>query len=209
VAIHFCDQCGRVLPTPPDADAFEILGIERRLDLDAQELEQRYYALSRRCHPDFYQTRPEWERQTSLEKSAAVNAAYATLADPVQRVEYLLRQEGLGVEQAGNRVPPAIAATLFEVQEALAPASTTPGAMHGPLSEPARAQLEACVANLRAQEAASLQRLQQAAVAWSRSPSRVLLEQLQQEAVTLRYLRGHAAQAVAALAAGGRQSSGA
>lgn len=196
-AVHFCDRCGRILPAPPDADAFELLGVERRLDLDAQELERRYYELSRRCHPDFYQTRPAWEQQVSLEKSAAINEAYATLSDPVQRVEYLLRQEGLGVEQAGNRVPPAIAATLFSVQEALAEAA------HGPLSAPMRARLEACVTDLRTQEAACLQRLQQTAAAWSRTTTpqaQALLKQLQQQAVELRYLRGHATQAVAALA---------
>ncbi len=199
-AVHFCERCGRILPTPQGLDYFALLGVEHRLDLDPQMLERSYYALSRRCHPDVYQMRSSEERELSLEKSSAINVAYATLADPVQRTEYLLKQEGLGVDQAGNRVPPAIAAQLFEVQEALVESQS------GERTLEMLERLAACATQLQADAERSVERLTQLGREWSQRPDRTLLEQLQQEAVQLRYLRGHAAQAVAALAAGSEQS---
>jgi len=37
-------------------DYFEVFGLPRKLSLDLQELQRRFYDLSRRHHPDFHQT---------------------------------------------------------------------------------------------------------------------------------------------------------
>lgn len=57
------------------------------------DLEQRYRALSRQFHPDFFYNAPAAERRASLEKSSYLNDAYRALKNPVTRIEYLLKLE--------------------------------------------------------------------------------------------------------------------
>jgi molecular chaperone HscB len=97
-------------PFPPGTDYFTAMGLPRKLEIDRQDLERRYYDLSRRFHPDFYQTAPPRDRLVSLENSALVNKAYRTLRDPLARAEYLVRLEtGPGAE-----LKAAAPQTLFE-----------------------------------------------------------------------------------------------
>ena len=68
------------------------------------DLEQRYRALSRQFHPDYFHNASAAERRSSLERSSYLNDAYRTLKNPIARVEYLLKLEGLGTgERAGTR----------------------------------------------------------------------------------------------------------
>src|SRR5262245_42910638 len=75
-------------------DHFERLGLPRRFSLDAAGLEREYLARSRALHPDYHQLGSSAEQAASVELSAALNEAYATLKDPFKRAEYLLRLEG-------------------------------------------------------------------------------------------------------------------
>src|SRR5258708_13361349 len=75
-------------------DHFQRLGLPRRFSLDAAELEREYLARSREAHPDNFQLGGPLEQRASLEMSAALNEAYATLRDPFRRAEYLLQLEG-------------------------------------------------------------------------------------------------------------------
>jgi molecular chaperone HscB len=104
---------------PPDADLFAVLGLPRRLALDAADLERRYHEASRAVHPDRHQTASARERELSLAASAAVNRAYRMLRDPVARGRYWLELHGTRLGDEGPRVPPAIAAQVFETQEKL------------------------------------------------------------------------------------------
>src|SRR5262245_50195470 len=81
-------------PFPPGTDYFSALGLPRALRIDRTDLERRYHDLSRRFHPDFFQTASPRERRVSLENSALLNQAYRTLRDPISRTEYLVRLEG-------------------------------------------------------------------------------------------------------------------
>jgi len=81
---------------PRLADFFSFLGLPRKLRIDMADLEQRYRALSRQFHPDYFYNAPPAERRGALEKSSYLNDAYRTLKNPVARIEYLLKLEGLG-----------------------------------------------------------------------------------------------------------------
>ena len=81
---------------PRLADFFSFLGLPRTLRIDMADLEQRYRALSRQFHPDYFYNAPPAERRGALEKSSYLNDAYRTLKNPVARIEYLLKLEGLG-----------------------------------------------------------------------------------------------------------------
>jgi molecular chaperone HscB len=71
-------------------DLFERLGLPRRFSIDAADVERRYLALSRDCHPDLLSGATEAEQIAAIEQTAALNQAYATLRDPFRRAEYLL-----------------------------------------------------------------------------------------------------------------------
>ena len=96
------------------------------------DLEQRYRALSRQFHPDYFYNAPAAERRASLEKSSYLNDAYRSLKNPVSRIEYLLQLEGLGAEGPEDRragapgvniapkqVPAALLEEVFALNEEL------------------------------------------------------------------------------------------
>jgi len=114
-----CPECGRLQPFGAGSDHWAVLGLERRLGLDRADLERRFHGLNRRLHPDYFRLRSTEEQAISLEASAAVNAAYRALRDPVSRVEYLLEIEGMGLGAAGQAKPPAdLFEEILELQEA-------------------------------------------------------------------------------------------
>src|SRR5580765_2677389 len=102
VDVHFCPQCSQILTIGRHGDYFAFLGVPRRLNLDAADLEQRFRALSRQFHPDYFYNATPNERRASLERSSYLNDAYRTLKNPIARVEYLLGLEGFGARPPGN-----------------------------------------------------------------------------------------------------------
>jgi molecular chaperone HscB len=84
-------------------DFFSFLGLSRKLTIDVADLEQRYRALSRQFHPDYFYNASAAERRASLERSSYLNDAYRTLKNPVSRIEYLLKLEGGRDLAADNR----------------------------------------------------------------------------------------------------------
>ena len=80
---HFCPQCTKILPLPRQADYFSFLGLPRKLNIDAADLEQRFRALSRQFHPDYFYNATPAERRASLERSSYLNDAYRTLRQPI------------------------------------------------------------------------------------------------------------------------------
>ena len=97
-AAHFCESCGKLQPAVP-TDYFTFFGLPRKLNLDVAELEREFYKLSRKLHPDLYARGSGQEQQWSLEKSSQLNDAYRTLRDPIARTQYLLKLEGVQLEE--------------------------------------------------------------------------------------------------------------
>jgi molecular chaperone HscB len=97
-AAHFCEACGKVQPPAP-VDYFSYFGLPPKLNLDVPRLEQDFYRLSRRLHPDLNARAGSQEQQWSLEQSSMLNDAYRTLRDPIQRTQYLLKLEGVELEE--------------------------------------------------------------------------------------------------------------
>lgn len=109
-AVHFCSSCGKVQPPVP-VDYFTFFGFPRKLNLESSELEKEFYALSRHLHPDVFGQAGEMERAWSLEQSSMLNDAYRTLKDPIRRTEYLLRLEGIELEEQSKQATEKARAT--------------------------------------------------------------------------------------------------
>ena len=97
-AARFCESCGKVQPPAP-VDYFSFFGLPPKLDLDVATLEKDFYELSRRLHPDLNAQAGSQEQEWSLEQSSLLNDAYRTLRDPIKRTQYLLRLEGVELEE--------------------------------------------------------------------------------------------------------------
>jgi molecular chaperone HscB len=97
-ATHFCNACGKVQPAAP-VDYFTFFGLPRKLQIDVAALEKDFYRLSRKLHPDVVAQGSRMEQEWSLQQSSLLNDAYRTLKDPVRRTEYLLRIEGVELEE--------------------------------------------------------------------------------------------------------------
>ena len=98
LAAHFCEACGKVQPPAP-SDYFTFFGLPRKLNLDVTALEKDFYELSRKLHPDLNALAGSQEQEWSLQQSSLLNDAHRTLKDPIKRTEYLLRLEGVELEE--------------------------------------------------------------------------------------------------------------
>jgi molecular chaperone HscB len=105
---------------PPPSDYFAIFGIEKKLALDVEDLQRRFYANSREWHPDRHVRAGARQLAHAEAASATLNDAWRVLRDPVARAEYVLKAEGFDIgEQRGRDVPPELLEEVFELNMAL------------------------------------------------------------------------------------------
>ncbi len=97
-ALHFCESCGKVQPPFP-VDYFTFFGMPRKLDIEVAALDKDFYDLSRKLHPDINARASSQEQEWSLQQSSLLNDAHRTLKDPIKRTEYLLKLEGVELEE--------------------------------------------------------------------------------------------------------------
>ena len=174
------------------SDYFEVFGLPRRLQVDLDALQRRFYELSRRHHPDFHQGAAEVVQARALEVSALVNRAYRTLRDPVARVEYLIAlEEGRQVreETATKPTPPMdLLAEMLEVQESLEEAKSA--GLSDETSGRLRAEKRRLEARRRAEEDALIAGAAEWDAAADAGGDRVpLIERFKQRLAARAYLR--------------------
>lgn len=101
-------------------DYFELLGLPAHLNISQEDLQRRFYDLSRQWHPDRFARKSEEQRQAALDTSSDLNDAYRTLREPVRRAEYVLKQQGFDVGEQGTKdVPPELLEEVFELNMAM------------------------------------------------------------------------------------------
>ncbi len=95
---------------------YEFFGLERKLTVNGEALQRRFYDLSRQWHPDRFSRGSAEQQAQALEATAILNDGYRTLRDPVKRAEYLLKEEGFPIgEQRSKDVPPELLEEVFEL----------------------------------------------------------------------------------------------
>jgi molecular chaperone HscB len=97
-AVHFCEACGKVQPPAP-VDYFTFFGLTRKLNVNVAALDKDFYELSRKLHPDLNARAGGQEQEWSLQQSSLLNDAHRTLKDPIRRTQYLLKLEGVELEE--------------------------------------------------------------------------------------------------------------
>jgi molecular chaperone HscB len=100
---------------------FEVFSLPPKLTLDAQALEKQFYVLSRKLHPDRFASKPVAEQEAALAQSSQLNDAYRTLKDPILRTQYLLKLEGVELEEQSKAATDAARATGEQKKQIVPP----------------------------------------------------------------------------------------
>ena len=77
---------------------FTLFQLEPAFDIDAENLEQTYRALAARFHPDKFASASAFEQKQAVMMSSAINDAYRTLRNPIDRAAYLLKTLGIDAD---------------------------------------------------------------------------------------------------------------
>jgi molecular chaperone HscB len=120
-----CQGCHSLYPVPKEVDYFDLLGLPRRYDIDLAELNERFVALSRHVHPDYFSQAAEPARQLSVRLSAELNDAVQLLRDPVLRADYLLETAGGQSAPQDRTVPTEVLSQTLLLREEIDDARTS------------------------------------------------------------------------------------
>ncbi len=88
---------------------FETFAIPPRFEINLDDLEKKYLEFQKQFHPDAAST-------ADIEQSITINEAYKTLGNPLARAAYILRLNGIDIEDDSNAPKPDMA-TLEEILE--------------------------------------------------------------------------------------------
>ena len=171
-------------PSSSDAslDAFGLLGLAPRFDVDPAQLERAYFERSKELHPDRFATAPANERVAALSRARALNDAYQVLKRDVARAEYLLRREGITIGD-NERIDPALVMELLEEREELAEARQAGQT----------AKLEQLCASMQGRREAALDRVRQLFVGGGDRA------EIKQQLILLRYIERYLEECESAL----------
>lgn len=100
---------------------FEVFSLPTKLALDTQALEKNFYTLSRRLHPDRFVSKPIAEQEAALAQSSLLNDAYRALKDPILRTQYLLKLQGVELEEQSKAATDAARATGEQKKQIVPP----------------------------------------------------------------------------------------
>jgi molecular chaperone HscB len=103
------------------ADYFAFFSLPRKLNIDTVKLEKDFYALSRKLHPDLFARASKEEQEWSQEQSSQLNDAYRTLKDPIKRTQYLLKLQGVELEEQSKSATEAARASGGQKKQVVPP----------------------------------------------------------------------------------------
>lgn len=95
---------------------FELLGLPVRFAIESAVIERNYLARSRELHPDYHQQGLTAQQRLSMEMTAALNEAYATLKQPFRRAEYLLGLHGGPTAAEAKEMDPAFLEEMLDLR---------------------------------------------------------------------------------------------
>jgi DnaJ-domain-containing protein 1 len=96
-------------------DYFALLGEPRQPWLDAEELKSRFFALSASVHPDRVHGLSPGERKSAQERSTELNAAYACLREPKERLRHLIELHTGSKPAQVQQVPEELVDLFFQI----------------------------------------------------------------------------------------------
>ncbi len=105
---------------------FELFEIPVQLKVNAALLSKKFFALSKKYHPDYFANENEEAQAEALEKSALLNKAWKTFQNPDSTIKYVLQERGLLQEEEKYELPPAFLMEVLDINEQLMDAGAEP-----------------------------------------------------------------------------------
>ncbi|KAK2651747.1 hypothetical protein Ddye_011603 [Dipteronia dyeriana] len=115
----FCDSCRTVQPHHLSVDYFQIYGLDKNYEIEDGILERKYKDWQKKLHPDLVHSKSQTEREYAAEQSARVIEAYRTLTNPLLRAIYILKLEGIEVNEEETVSEPELLTEIMEIREAV------------------------------------------------------------------------------------------
>lgn len=94
----FCPSC-KTIQQPAEMDHFTRLGLDKKFEIGEKILDVAYFSKQRLLHPDLFVRKSDQEKKFSMAHAVDLNDAYEILKSPLKRGEYLLKLEGIIVNQ--------------------------------------------------------------------------------------------------------------
>ncbi len=98
---------------------FELYELPIQFNPDQNEIKRKFYALSKKYHPDFYINESIEKQDEVLERSTLNNKAFQVLKDSQKRLHYILTLKGQLTEGENYTLPQDFLMEMMEVNEAL------------------------------------------------------------------------------------------
>lgn len=103
---------------------FELFELPQGFFPDPALVRKKYYALSRRYHPDFFVQQGEQAREQAEERLKEVHAAYTVLSDAGKTMAYLLELETGMTAEEKYALSPDFLMEMMELNESMQEAET-------------------------------------------------------------------------------------
>ncbi|XP_028400285.1 iron-sulfur cluster co-chaperone protein HscB-like [Dendronephthya gigantea] len=118
-AVFFCPSCNVIQEPISDRTYFDLISCKPSFDLDTQYLTEQFRSLQSHLHPDKFSLKSEREQNMSSLQSSLVNEAYQVLLKPLSRGLYLLKLEGLSIEEGDTGSDVEFLSEVMEMNEML------------------------------------------------------------------------------------------
>ncbi len=99
---------------------FELFGLPVAPAVDKALLAEKYFALQRKSHPDFFSQATETEQEDALKQSADINKAFTIFQNEQRTIEYFLQTAGAITDDEKYNLPPDFLMEMMEINESLA-----------------------------------------------------------------------------------------
>lgn len=98
---------------------FELFDMPMAPTVNKALLAERYFALQKKSHPDFFSQATEAEKEQALDQSADINKAFTIFRDDQKTIEYFLQVTGHIAADEKYALDPAFLMEMMEMNETL------------------------------------------------------------------------------------------
>ena len=98
---------------------YELFEIPISFESDQKQLTLRYYALSKKYHPDKYTLKSSKEQQFALQKSTEINSGFNILRNRQKRIKYILELLGVKFIEGKEKVSQEFLLEMMQINEEL------------------------------------------------------------------------------------------
>ncbi len=96
---------------------FELFGFKEIPVIDRGSVAEKYFALQKKFHPDFFTNEMEADKEMALQASADINKAFNIFKSPEKTIEYFLQLKGIIASDEKYNLPPDFLMDMMELNE--------------------------------------------------------------------------------------------